>query len=381
MEFNNITLNTSNVKAADDLTVVDATHNWWGSASGPVSTTIVGALVSTAPYLTGAVSTSTDIAINKTVLSAMATAGVDVDATLYAPTLMAAAKYAANPTASAPPFTALAGGYYDVFVAGPIAVVGNSVVIKLYNTAISSTTQVYYWNGLQGKWLKATTQGNNLVNIAGKFTFVTATSTSTPSIADLSGTPFVLVNEPPAAASAIVLLNPAIGATNIGLKPVLSWTPYSTAIWYEVTMSEYPDFSIIEWSHNVGNGVTLPPPTVYGVGTPPSTDETLKYSTTYFWRVRGVTGQPVVVGSTITVPSGPWVVGAFTTMAAPAAPPTQQIIITESAPPAVTTTVETTKEVLVPQPIPSWMLMTIIVIGAVLVIALIVLIVRTRRVA
>jgi hypothetical protein len=381
MAFNNLTGNAGNVKAANDTVAVDAAHNWWGSASGPVSTTISGALVSTAPFLTGAVSSSTDLAINKTTLSAMATAGVDVDATLYAPTLMAAAKYAANPTASAPPSTALAGGYYDVFVAGPPAVAANSVVIKLYNTAIASTTQVYYWNGLQGKWLKASSQGNNLVNIAGKFTFVTATSTSTPSIADLSGTPFVLVTETPVAAAAITLANPAIGATNVVLKPVLSWTPYSTAIWYEVTMSEYPDFSIIEWSHNVGNGVALPPPTVYGVGTPPSTDETLKYGTTYFWRVRGVTAQPVVAGTKITVPSGPWIVGAFTTMAAPAAPPTQQVVITQPAPPPVTATVETTKEVLVPQPIPNWMLMTIIVIGAVLIIALIVLIVRTRRVA
>ncbi|MBI2850571.1 MAG: hypothetical protein HYX80_05950 [Chloroflexi bacterium] len=167
---------------------------------------------------------------------------------------------------------------------------------------------------------------------------------------------------------------PAVGATDVPIKPILSWTPYKGALWYELTVSEDPTFAIPEFSHNVG---TAPDPiTFYGV------TETLKYSTTYYWRVRGVTAEPFVKGTKVITPAGPWQTGAFTTMAEPkAAEPT--VIVTEKpAPPPQIITVE--KPVIVPaapQAIPNWMLLTIIVIGAVLVIALIVLIVRTRKVA
>jgi len=97
--------------------------------------------------------------------------------------------------------------------------------------------------------------------------------------------------------------------------------------------------------------------------------------------VRGVTATPFVQGRSIITPAGPWQIGAFTTMAAPVAPEKEQVIVVEQAPPLPAQIVTVEKEVLVQQPIPNWMLMTIIVIGAVLVIALIVLIVRTRRVA
>jgi hypothetical protein len=175
-----------------------------------------------------------------------------------------------------------------------------------------------------------------------------------------------------------VLVQPAVGATNIGINPILNWTLYKGALWYEVTLSEYPDFSIPEWSHNVGTvNVTSTASLAYAV----TKDEALKYGTTYFWRVRGVTATPFVSGTKIITPAGDWQIGAFTTMAEPVAPPTQQVIITQPAPPAEIQikTIETVKEV--PAAIPNWMLLTIIVIGAVLVIALIVLIVRTRRVA
>jgi hypothetical protein len=170
------------------------------------------------------------------------------------------------------------------------------------------------------------------------------------------------------------LSQPAIGATDVGIKPILSWTAYTGAKWYEVTVSEDPSFAIPEWSHNVGAGV-VPPTTVYGVV------DALKYGTTYYWRVRGVTADPFVKGTTVITPAGPYQVGAFTTMAEPKAPKPEQIIVTQQAPAPPPVIVQVPVEKIVQQPIPNWMLMTIIVIGAVLVIALIVLIVRTRRVA
>lgn len=166
------------------------------------------------------------------------------------------------------------------------------------------------------------------------------------------------------------LAGPMTGDTNVSTKPVLSWSAYAGAKWYEVTLSEDPTFAIPEWSHNV-NG------TVYGV----VATETLKYGTTYYWRVRGVTADPFVQGTQVITPAGPWVVGAFTTMAEPVAPKTEQVIVKEVTPAPPPQIVQVPVEKIVQQPIPNWMLMTIIVIGAVLVIALIVLIVRTRRVA
>jgi len=174
------------------------------------------------------------------------------------------------------------------------------------------------------------------------------------------------------------LKQPAIGAVDVSTKPVLSWSAYTGAKWYEVTVSEDPTFAIPEWSHNVGAGI-VPPTTVYGVV------DALKFSTTYYWRVRGVTADPFVQGTAVITPAGPYQYGAFTTMADPATTattPPQQVIITQQAPPQPPTIITLPPTVVEkPAAIPNWMLLTIIVIGAVLVVALIVLIVRTRRVA
>lgn len=165
------------------------------------------------------------------------------------------------------------------------------------------------------------------------------------------------------------LAGPAVGATDVSIKPILSWSAYKGAKWYEVTVSEDPTFAIPEWSHNVVG-------TVYGVV------DALKYSTTYYWRVRGVTADPFVKGTAVITPSGPYMTGAFTTMAEPTKSEPTVITIEKPAPPAPPAQIiQVPVEKIVQQSIPNWMLMTIIVIGAILVVALIVLIVRTRRVA
>ncbi|HLB28116.1 MAG TPA: hypothetical protein VJK47_02775 [Dehalococcoidales bacterium] len=164
------------------------------------------------------------------------------------------------------------------------------------------------------------------------------------------------------------LAGPTVGATEVGINPILTWSAYTGAKWYEVTLSEDPTFAIPEWSHNV-NGL------VYGV------TETLKYGTTYYWRVRGVTADPYVLKGAVITPAGPWVVGAFTTKAEPVKQEPVVVTVPAPAPPVQIITLPAPPPVEKAAPIPSWMLMTIIVIGAILVIALIVLIVRTRRVA
>ena len=129
---------------------------------------------------------------------------------------------------------------------------------------------------------------------------------------------FLAFPVPVSAADPFSLVSPAIGATNVSINPTLSWTGYTGALWYEVTLSDYSDFSIPKWSHNVGSA-TNPAitPLAYGV----TKDETLKYGTTYFWRVRGVTATPYVQGTSIITPAGPWAIGAFTTMTEPTPTP------------------------------------------------------------
>jgi hypothetical protein len=164
-------------------------------------------------------------------------------------------------------------------------------------------------------------------------------------------------------AEPFAISGPAAGASDVSLTPTLVWSQYPGAIRYQVELSEDPTFAILEWSYNVDS-------TFYKLSEP------LKYSTTYYWRVRGVTAEPYLVGRNWVTPAGEWATGVFTTMAEPE----------EEEPTVVTVPGETeVKVVEVPvqtqAPIPAYLLWTIVGVGAVLVIALIVLIVRTRRVA
>jgi len=144
------------------------------------------------------------------------------------------------------------------------------------------------------------------------------------------------------------ITSPASGALNVPVKPTFVWTAVPGVTTYELVVSEDPTFAIIDFSRTSDKAYF-------------QADEALKYSTTYSWKVRQA--------------GGSWVFGIFTTEAKPV-PPTSPFIITQ--PPA------TTVQVNVPAPVeavPGYLLWIIIAIGAVLVIALIVLIVRTRRAA
>jgi hypothetical protein len=153
--------------------------------------------------------------------------------------------------------------------------------------------------------------------------------------------------------TAPVEVRPLPGAQDVILSPTFAWRPADGVEYYEIDVATDADFtSIVTSGTPVANTWAI--------------DVALDYSTVYYWRVRGIapTG----------IPEADYVVSIFTTMAKPAeaAPPVK---VEEVQPPEIT--VEVPAPV---QAIPSWMALTIIIIGAVLVIALVVLIVRTRRV-
>jgi hypothetical protein len=159
------------------------------------------------------------------------------------------------------------------------------------------------------------------------------------------------------------IVSPTVGATGTPVSPMFSWTEFEGAIGYEIMVAEDSTFKIIDFSHTVDR-------TFY------QAEETLAYDTTYYWRVRGVTGPAKPKQA---APGGPWAEGMFRTEAKPVEP-TPPVVI-EPTPPTKVEVVKVPVEKVVPQAIPNYLLWTIIGVGAILVISLIVLIVRTRRVA
>ncbi len=168
------------------------------------------------------------------------------------------------------------------------------------------------------------------------------------------------------AAVAFAITTPAVGATDVSVQPTFAWTEVAGVLNYEVMVCTAPDFLILEYAHS-----TISP--FYKT----TSEEALDYSTIYYWRVRGVYAPATATGASGA--SGPWLNGVITTEAEPVEP-TPAVIVTP-APPAEIKIVQVPVEKVVPQAIPSYLLWAIICVGAVLIIALIVLIVRTRRVA
>jgi hypothetical protein len=381
--FNNITGNTLNVRLTGGT--ANATHNWWGASAGPSAASINATTPNDVhmPHLTGAPSAGSGVvAFGTSNLTAQTVAGVDVTSSNGTMGTVAAAKYAANPQTVAPTGTPVA--YYDVYVGAPAD--GSTITIRFY-AAVTENTKVYYGGGLSGAWSLA---GNQGVNVNSGFAYVTITSTSLPSFSDMTGTPFVLTNiVPPPAAP--VLTSPEAGATGVPTTTGFAWTAVAGAT-YEFQVSTSPTFATLtanatNLSNNVYGGVAL------------------AANTTYFWRVHAMSGMLMSA----------WTVSTFTT-AAPVAsvapvivppavvtvnpapitinpPPPAQVTIQPPPPAQITVTAPTVNVAAPPpaevtvnvpdptQPIPSYILWTIILIGAVLIIALIVLIVRTRRVA
>jgi hypothetical protein len=388
--FNNITGNAYNIKNVAGT--VDARHNWWGATTGPATGSNSGT-ITTSP-VAGASIASADAAFDEDVLDASTTVGVSVNAlasnspvVVYA---IAVAKYSGNPQTSAPIIygTGSVLGYYDVLfinqpaitakpkVYGAVTSIGtgtpqtevyNGVAIPCADTlqikfygAVTSYTKVYYGGALSGAWTSPSSTG---FNVAGGYAFVTASTSSNPSLTDLTGTPFAVVEDK--TTDAPTLITPTVGEYSISITPTYTWSKVLPAIRYEIALSEDPSFAIVNWSYNCDFNFY-------------KDTEELKYDTTYYWRVRGVLAEPYLSGPTWITPATPWATGIFTTEAEPVAEEPQEITVPPSE---VTVSVPPTK-VTVESPgpfIPEYILWVIVGVGAVLIIALIVLIVRTRR--
>jgi len=137
---------------------------------------------------------------------------------------------------------------------------------------------------------------------------------------------------------------------DVELMPAFSWESAKNADGYQFVLADNAEFA----SPLVDSKV---PESAYNL------DFELEYNTNYFWRVMAYDGSKAI---------SRWSdVGAFTTM-------TEGVPAPSPAPPA-TVTQPAPAPVVIPTPIPPVLLWTIVGIGALLIIAVIVLIVRTRR--
>jgi hypothetical protein len=159
------------------------------------------------------------------------------------------------------------------------------------------------------------------------------------------------------APAAPVNVRPEPGASDVILRPTFGWLAIDGATIYKIIVASDPAFANVVASGDSAINVWALPADVAD----------LAYSTTYYWKVWGEAASGA--------PAGDPVISAFTTEAEPVAP-TPAVIVnpTPPAPPAPIITLE------IPAAKTPPYVWAIIGIGGVLVIALVVLIARTRRV-
>jgi hypothetical protein len=389
---------TGNAKIAsnDDLNnTLMLTKNWWGAAANvPANVKLVAgttAGLTFAPAL-GAAPSATSFAVTGN-LSASTTVGVNVTGVGDAAYEIGATALAGNPTAIAIPSADTATKYFDVY--GQTTTGGNlttgatvdfygTTAIPVVNTA-TSVSAVLFYNATNGTWVNA----GGSVNAFGNYVeiYVGTTTGSVITDAQFNGTPFVLVTVAVPLSSivpAATPLYPTNGAVNVPVSGVtFTWPAVAgSGVTYQFALAQASantsanEFAILDYSDNT-------------ITNAESNQETLQYNTVYWWEVRAVT----MNSSGGIAATGPWSVQMFTTMAQPTTTttspavvitqPVTSVVITQP----VTTVQSTVTSVIITQTtgtstpvIPSYLLWAVIVVGAVLVIAVIVLIVRTRRI-
>ena len=345
--FNNFSGNEKNIDNNDTSVELDASNNWWDDADGPDSDSISGD-VDTTPALGAAVTAAkVDTAPADDILDAKTDVGVKVSANDIMD-IVGAAIYADNPgTATEDP----AVGFFDVYVEGTSL---TKVTIRLYGD-VTADSKVMVWSTLEGAWVEASDQG---ASTFGGYVWCTVKDDETvPLIEELGGTPFAIVSGAPAEPEEqlpVLLVAPGAGITGVQLSPTFAWTDVGTPF-YEFQLSDNPYFA----DPLVSDSPKLRAPYF-------DYPADLDYSRTYFWRVRSsISGATSVCVGT---QCGPWAMGIFTTLDEPVEPP--EIIFPEPQPPVVIPPVQ--------EIAPTW-IYVIIGVGALLVIAVIVLIVTTRR--
>jgi hypothetical protein len=388
-KFNTLTGNVGafvNTALIGGAGVLDCTNNWWGSAAGPTvaSSAVVGGIgVLTNPWLIAQISNVTVNAgaasIGASAATSQAVSGVAVVMTTAGAlsanmNVIATGNYTGNPVTVEPPADTVKS--FDVYIQGPAANVLLDTATITFFGITNPLAQVYAYSQTQNTYVLCSDQrvdmfqgavivtvhGVNSVNWLGGPNPVTS-----PNLGNMSGLEFVLT-EPsvaPLGAPAQASLSPAQAATGISTTLAsFSWDAVAGADSYNFQLAPYFDVVDPFQAAFIMFDTTVPTNGIILV------NEDLDYYETYAWRVQAVRGTE----------EGAWVTSFFITEAEPVEPPDPiEIVIPEPTPtPEIEVIVPAPTEV---QVIPEYLLWVIVGVAAVLVIAVIVLIVRTRRVA
>lgn len=210
--------------------VVRATHNWWGDASGPGADSIGGTAVTAYDPWLGASVSAAKVALDVASLDAKTEVGVTVTGAapgaLLITDIIGAALYTDNPIEGETEFTALDNGFFDVYAydaaAGWIAT--DEVVLKLYNSAITSDSKVYAWSPTEDVWKECTLKGYSSAGGAHIWVKVhseiNTIAPTTPAIEELQYLPFAISTEeavPPVPEEPIGYDDPIYGGDGDGI--------------------------------------------------------------------------------------------------------------------------------------------------------------------
>jgi len=197
--FNNIAGNNVYGVWNDGGEAVDATHNWWGDASGPYHPIAnpggegnsVSDDVTFEPWLEAEVVTET---VTNGTVDAEDQADTRVVVTGTATVIVA--RYPANPGGLAPTDFSALGKYIDVYVPDTGAV--TQIEIRFYYTDDEvdeadigeESLQLFWWDG--DEWVECSDSGVNTAGIYrySGYMWVKIRNNTTPSLADLQGTEF-----------------------------------------------------------------------------------------------------------------------------------------------------------------------------------------------
>jgi hypothetical protein len=380
--FNDIEGNDDSIDTDPDIAY--AMFNWWGTTDDDdiEDSFAGGGDIEYEPYLmdmVGSISGGQDIeidgdrevdgdgaadALDGKDDAGVSVSGMDDDAGIGAD-FISALMYESNPEGDVDDAIA----FYDVLILMDANADLDEVngKIKLYDGGIDEASVAHFWTG--DFWAECSDQ-----EARDGVVYVSITEDTVPSFDELEETPFVVTaGEEEPAVTEPELLAPEPGESDVILRPAFAWTAVDDADGYCFELADRSSYILPLASFNDDQALL----TVTGYSHP----EALEYSKSYYWRVRAVSGSSKTSkGVTTFEEQSDWVTGVFTTMDEPEEP-APPIVVEETQPPDII--VEPIVEVTTPattQITPSW-IYVIIGIGAVLVIALIVLIVRTRRVA
>jgi PKD repeat protein len=179
---------------------VNATFDWWGDENGPTTGYLttngdrVSANVTFVPWLKSEYPPANPVAYKSdTVTDASLDARTECDAEVVVTgsTNVTVAKYPSNPTVGNETFSGDIGKYIDVKIDNATNV--TELTIKLYYTddevagKDESSLRMHWWSGVASAWQVCSESG---VDRAANYIWAKITSTSTPSLSDLVGTPF-----------------------------------------------------------------------------------------------------------------------------------------------------------------------------------------------